>query len=242
MSYIQNYSQTFCDNCYLDPDYSRQDGINTNMSVKNCNFPKNMYTYFKKEVEPKKYINGYNILNPSVRSENIDKSFSVINSDKCKNSSCIGETYITDDPRLNHVLTGTLLQLDSPPQTTYTDINTLYTDKSLDSYGKYYKNYSDINAGYITYYIPNSIKDAYYEPIFSEKRKTTGILYKDPMDSLKSYYIRDDKNECDVISNTDNVAGNFGSSFLKDTLHHREDLMSKQMSKMNTQRYEPRWY
>ena len=125
MSYIQNYSQTFCDNCYLDPDYSRQDGINTNMSVKNCNFPKNMYTYFKKEVEPKKYINGYNILNPSVRSENIDKSFSVINSDKCKNSSCIGETYITDDPRLNHVLTGTLLQLDSPPQTTYTDINTL---------------------------------------------------------------------------------------------------------------------
>ena len=238
MNYSQPYPKSLCDGCTLNSEHViNSRGLPTNMSVKDCKFHEHNYMNFKNQIEPQ-YKKGYTVLNPSMLSEHIDKSFKIVTDPK---SSCGGISFISDDPRLNHVLTGDLIQLDNPPLNSTVNIDEINFNKELDGYGQNYKSYSDINAGQYTYYVTKDQEDAYYEPIFSEKRETKGVLFKDPMGSLKPYYIRNSDNKCDITSNDDNVSDNYGSSFSKDTNRHRADLISRQMSKMNTQRYAPRW-
>ena len=60
-----------------------------------------------------------------------------------------------------------------------------------------------------------------------------GTLYQDPMGAIKpqwNRYPQSTENSCD-----------WGTSFMKDSQFHREDILSLQMRKMNEQRYAPRW-
>ena len=137
---------------------------------------------------------------------------------------------------------GTKLQLDKPPFKCNIKIDNLNTDASLNNYGQRYKSYSDVNAGQIVYYVDDSIKDAYFEPLFSNKATAVGTLYQDPMSSMKPQWERfPDEKYNPILGNADNVAGGFQSSFLKDTQYFREDLLARQMRKRNEQRFETRW-
>jgi hypothetical protein len=194
---------------------------------------------FKVQPEPvTKY--GHIILNPGViGKDKFDKTFEAINVKNCPSSACIGTTYSNSDPRLYNQ-GGSRLQLDTPPLNSSVKLSSLTTDKSLNRYGQGYKLYSDINSGQILYYISKDREDTFYKPLFSREAIAVGTLYKDPMGSIKPHYDRvpvEQYNPTKLCGESDKYC----LSFMKDTQFHREDILSRQMSKQNRQRYEPRW-
>lgn len=243
---IHNYPKSSC-NCWEcgSNKYPKPTGPPTNMSARGCQFSEyydcNPKSVFKVKKVPDRQT-GRTILNPGVVSNNkFDPTFRVIDSKVCPGSSCTGITYSNSDPRLYNQ-GGTWLQLDRPPLTSVTKLNTLTTDKSLDGYGQCYKSYADINAGQCVYYISKNREDAFHEPIFNSKATSVGTMYKDPMGGMKPQYDRIPENQYDPILDNKACSDNDNcSSFLRDTQSHREDIMARQMRKRNEQRYAPRW-
>lgn len=245
---LHNYPKSSC-SCF-DCDKKKfkvPTGLPTNMSVPGCNFS-NYYEChskrpFKIHEEPKnKRVIGNYILNPDVYAKNkFDQTMKPINSDECPGSACPGTTYISGDPRLFDAPRSMLLQLDNPPLNSTPKLNTLYDNKKLDCYGQGYKSYSDVTAGQILYYVPHNLEDAFFEPLFSKKAYTVGTMYKDPMGSLKPQYDRVQFDNKDPLQNTCNIKNEYCLSWMDDSQAHREDILSKQMQKINQERYAPRW-
>ena len=222
-----------CSDCGVSLPVSDK-GYPTNMSVTNCNFSNcnNTGGIFKTQEEPV-VKQGRILLN---NTQGVNKlppeSFNVIDGKKCS-GACPGTTYINSDPRLYNAAAATWLQLDRPPLDSSLKLSSLNTDKSLNNYGQKYKSYADVNAGQILYYIEKDTEDAFYEPLYSTKAMVVGTLYQDPMGAIKpqwNRYPQSTENSCD-----------WGTSFMKDSQFHREDILSLQMRKMNEQRYAPRW-
>ena len=209
----------------------------TNMSIRHCKIPKNFDSHnkmlFRDGIEPEKK-NGYIYLNPSaMQSQYATDFFPVQSSSKVQ--------YRSNDPRLISASRGgDRLTLDNPPIDSQINLDKIYTDKNLNNYGKSYNTYSDIKAGQITYYIDKSIKDPFFSPLFSTPINSQGILYRDPMGSFKAQYEREPLNSNDPI-NTDKKYYKGGLSWIEDSQEHREDLLSKQMSKYNSQKWSSRW-
>lgn len=206
--------------------------MTTNMSIENCKIPYQLNNesriMFLSDNQPKKN-EGYVYLNPQALLNKYATDFK-INSEN---------QWVSQDPKLISGSRGDHLILDRPPIDGTIPLDQILTDKSLDNYGKSYKTYSDINAGHITYYIDNSIKDPFFKPIYSIPTHITGELYKDPMDSLKPQY---ERHFCfrDPI-NSQNCSYNGSLSWIQDSQEHREDLISKQMRKHNEQRWQNIW-
>ena len=216
--------------------YTKEKNIPTNMSTENCN---TSYCYyngkrFYQDIEPKNN-EGYTILNPDIIKNNKSKDFKPIYS---KNNN---EYYYSPDPRLIHVPYSERLILDFPPLTNNINSKNIETEETLDNYGQKYKDYSDINAGYITYYVNKKYTDAFYSPTFGSSANVYGTLYKDPMDSLKPQYNRESLKQNNVL-NTQRKSYDGCLSWINDSNNFREDLISKQMRKRNQERYEPRWF
>ena len=234
---IYNYpkSSCTCANCVHECSIDEK-GIPTNLSVRNCEVPSclevsNEYI-FKDKIEPRDE-SGWVTINPKTESTDLDPSFSQL-------KDCSENTWVGTDPRLKSVARGgSVLLLDRPPTTYNMNPEKVNTDKSLIDYGKNYKSYADIDAGQITYYIDNSTKDAFYSPVVTTSARTIGSLYKDPMGALKPHYERQPLIEVNHLETKRKSRG--GLTWMKDTDAHREDLMSRQMTKINQQRWEPRW-
>lgn len=214
-----------------------------NYPKSSCTFSKYYDCYnkrpFKVQTEPTRK-SGKILLNPGVVSDNkFDNTFNTINEKDCPGSACIGTTYLNSDPRL-YSQGGTWLQLDKPPLNSSTKLSTLTTDKSLDCYGQGYTSYADVNAGQCLYYISKDREDAFYEPIFSKKAHSVGTMYKDPMGSMKPQYDRIPYNPILDTKSCDDT-DEYCSSFIKDTMFHREDLIALQMRRHNQERFAPRW-
>ena len=264
---IYNYPKSSCE-CYNcnNKKYKIPEGVPTNMSVPGCKYSKYYDCYpkriFKIQEEPvnrdilftpKKLVannkensftgDGLFVLNKSLVEEFRDNpEFRAINSESCPSSSCRGVTYLNSDPRLFNAAGGTWLQLDRPPIETDTKLKDLVTDKSLDNYGQNYKSYNDVNAGQILYYIDRNLQDAFYEPIFSKKATAVGTMYKDPMGNMRPQYDRIPNQKYDpILGNPCDVSGEYCLSWMKDTQHHREDLLALQMRSSNETRFAPRW-
>lgn len=221
-------------------NYVFSEGVPTNMSVRNCDFPAYYECYdrkvFKKQIEPRN-IEGFVNLNPDAIRNQYDKSFSKIN---CQNT---GATfYGSSDPRLvSSFHNGQFLPLDKPPinggQIKLADI---YTDPTLQNYGKQYSSYMDVNAGDIVYYIDKSIQDAFYKPVYENNAYDTGVLYKDPMGSMKPQYLRQPVIGNNVL-NTKRENYQHGLSWMEDSNEQREDIIARQQLKNNQQKYSARW-
>ena len=148
----------------------------------------------------------------------------------------------TTDPRLMDVRRSMLLKLDRPPyRSTYflsngkitpQDDMTIY-DPEYTNYGRNYKTYDDITAGQITYYIDPSIQDAYFNPIFTIPSKVEGVLFKDPMGSLKPTYVRKEVMAPNQCYNP--------LSSIRDSAVYREDILAGQMAKMNQSKWSARY-
>ena len=217
--------------------YINDMGFPTNMSIRSCEIPRIFDTHnkmlFKDGIEPKKE-NGYIYLNPSAMQSKYATDFFPV-------QSRTKVQYRSNDPRLISASHGgDILTLDNPPIDSEISLDKIYTDKNLNNYGKSYNTYSDINAGQITYYIDKSIQDSFFSPLFSTPISSKGILYRDPMGAFKAQYERELFITNDPI-NTDKKYYKGGLSWIEDSQEHREDLLSKQMSKHNSQRWSPRW-
>ena len=248
---IYNYpkSSCVCAGCDKKPleEMLIMKGNPTNMSVTDCNFSDYFDCYpnhiIKTQQEPVSGKHGRVILNPGViGKDKYSRYYNTINAKKCPGSSCPGTTYLNSDPRLYNAMAATWMQLDSPPLESTPKLDTLSTDNSLNRYGQGYKSYADVNAGQILYYIDRQTEDAFYEPLYSTKAKAVGTLYQDPMGAIKPQWERFPNEKYDpILGNKYDINGYVGSSFMKDSQFHREDLLALQMRKHNETRYEPRY-
>lgn len=239
-----NYPESSC----LSYDCTNNDyphiykGVPTNLSVYNCKVPKYFNCYdnlpFKKNIEPENK-KGYYYLNPQVVLEKMPSmEFEKI---ECQNSiTDCKKGYISSDPRLIYSPYGTTMILDTVPMDSSIKLGDIYDDPRLKNYGRDYRTYSDISAGQISYYIDKSIEEPFFSPNFISSTEVKAELYKDPMSSIKPEYNRYPlKNDNPITSEKRKF--DYCLSWIQDSTEFREDLMSKQMSKHNEQRWEPRW-
>jgi hypothetical protein len=241
---IDNYPQSSC-NCYdcANKTYIfNNKGFPTNMSVRNNDFSKYYdcidEKLFKSQNEPRN-LKGFDYINPNTISKIYDKSFREI-SDPGANKE--GKVYTSSDPRLvspGHF--GEKIDLDRPPINGAVKLDEIYTDPNMKYYGQTYNTYSDINAGQIMYYIDKSIQDVEFEPLFTNNADVKGVIFKDPMGSMKPQYIRTPIIKTNLLDTKNNNYKDVGLSWMRDSHETREDLLSFKMGKYNEQRYEPRW-
>ena len=149
--------------------------------------------------------------------------------------------YLTNDPRLisgSH--NGQRLVLNTPPYTSTIKLANIYSDPNLNLYGQKYTDYGSINAGQITYYNDKSIEDAFYSPVFANSATVTGYDEKDPMSSVRPYYDRNPVVQPALLKTVGE--NNDQLTWLRDSGEFREDIISKQMRRINRQKYTARWF
>lgn len=135
-----------------------------------------------------------------------------------------GNSYISPDPRLYHAARYQTLALDTIPVTSSVQETEVYTDL-LDNHGGLYGNLSNIRAGHVVYYINDYFNTPLIPVNYSNtNREIDESLYKDPMDDVHPVYRR-------VNEPVGNWDGKRSTSFLRDTMEHREDLMNLQSRK-----------
>jgi len=203
-------------------------GVPSNMAVPNCDFKtlKSQNREFLSQTQPQN-ISGYTYLN-KLPSNNSD--FHPVKDGK---KTC----FTSVDPKLR-IKGGLSLILDQPPLDTYVALKDIYTDPSLNEYGKKYNSYNDITGGEFVYYIDKSIENAYSKPNFVTPAKVTGYLHQDPMDAILPTYERKPEYR-DPFAENDSYK--YCLSWMDDTMAHREDIMASQMSVRNSQKWSARW-
>lgn len=240
---IYDYPKSSC-NCYecTKKDYNFDThGMPTNMSVRNCQTPKLFECYdkapFRFDIEPRDK-KGIDVMNPQAMESKYSPDFQKIN---CPNAQGCNQTqYTSHDPRLFYTPYAQRLALDRPPIESSPKLSQLSTDKSLDNYGKNYTGYHDIDAGHIVYYINRERQDPFFSPLFTTSAYTYGTLYQDPMGAMKPVYTRTPLKYNNPLD-TQKKSYEGGLSWMQDSMSHREDLLSRQMWRINQERYEPRW-
>lgn len=244
---LYTYPQSSCEcyKCTNDAYNDPRQGPPNNLGVKdgysryfNCaeRLP------FKEGIEPKPLNPSdkpYFNINPKQTENKYDKTFIPVSCSKKCNGSEV--TYSSSDPRLVSVAHGgQILKLDRPPLTSEVKLANVY-DESMNAYGRsLYSNYYDINAGQIEYYIDRTQEDAFFQPNFSTSAQMVGTMYKDPMGAMKPQYDRYPIT-CSDHLNTKRKRYDGSLSWIRDSEEHRQDLLSRQMRKINEQRWSPRW-
>ena len=133
------------------------------------------------------------------------------------------------DPRLIDVMRGGVYQtLDTAPYTGDTLLKNIYNE-DLRNYGRNYTNYPSINAGQIRYYVDKDIVDPFFSPVSTIRSDVKTEMYVTPMTSFWPTYTK--------IPFTQDNRYISKQQFTRDTVSHREDLMARQMSVMNRQKF-----
>lgn len=175
--------------------------------------------------------NNYQIINP-----NFGLMYSPFIAVKCPEE---GRQYINKDPRLFDPLRNINMTLDRPPfqgdltdNYGYQQLQYVYDPRYIrQGYGRGFSTYKDIDAGQDMYYMStDSVNDAYFHPVFIIRNRTDKVLYRDPMSAIKPQFFRTPLTESLKYLSDDQYA--------RDTISFREDIMSRQMSKMNSQSYQ----
>jgi hypothetical protein len=259
---IYKYPQSSCDcfdckknlsNVEISTDQNHQNFTysTSNLSVKSCgpftsqysSDPlRNRFKCYNYEVSQEKTLpmekSGFTNLNP-----NMGLSFSpdFTSVDCASDSFCPGTTYVSKDPRLMDPRRAMQMQLDRPAYVGNIPLDDIY-DQKFKNYGKNYTDYSSINAGSINYYTDKSLDGPFFDPNFTIPAYETGIVYQDPMSNINGMYSYTPKTPFNPMERTQEQMTEYGClSFLNDTGYQREDIMSKQMSTINKQRYQTRW-
>ena len=130
------------------------------------------------------------------------------------------------NPKLRDVVRDIHTKLDRPSTTGSLPLCRIYDSPLLDNYTPY-----NVNNGQITYYVDNSIKDAFYRPVYELPGHTVPYPYTDPMTSEKPHY---------SLVHTNQDVFNFSRlSSLNDSTFHRENLIASQQAKYNQTRITP---
>ena len=242
---IDNYPKSSCPcfNC-CGTNFESRGGTPSNLAVANCHVDSLYDCYdarpFRRDIEPDPEKNEIRLLNPQVYLNNFDKSWGRFPKQCVEGYDCCpGTLYWGDDPTLIDVPRGERIPLDRPPLTDNVKMADVYSP-ALTRYGKDYTTYSDISAGMITYYVDRRIEDPFFSPNFVTAASMDAAVWKDPMGAMKPQYERRPLRCNDPIRSQKDTY-EYGLSWMDDTTAHRQDLMAKQMSKRNQERWEPRW-
>ena len=191
---------------------------------------------FKQTQEPHPRSGGY-WFNPQAYKE--APGFKAFNCTNYPNT-----VYTAYDPRLLNSMTADIIALDRPPTESTVRLADVYNE-DLRGYGKNYKDYKDISAGQITYYIDKSIEDPYFSPVFEISSYVEGQVYQDPMNSIKPAYYRQPLVSSDPLKN--NMRNFSKLTSINDSTSFRENIMGGTsnagglMATMNRQKYSARW-
>jgi hypothetical protein len=152
----------------------------------------------------------------------------------CSNGWVYENPLTYDAPRAQRLV------FDRPTYTGQVNVGNVCQDEiyspAYSDYGKGYKNYMDINAGQIQYYLNGNGVDAYTSPVFSTPSTVSTRLFVDPMRIVKPQYDRQPLTPYSWKQPYDGC-----DSATHDTLEFRQDLMARQMRKRNQQTWEYRW-
>ena len=244
---VYMYPKSSCD-CYQCTyrKFEFPKGKPTNLSVPDCKVSDHFECYdrhtISTHIEPQDK-SGISYINPEVYSKSYSQSFAIqpncYKGDSC--NTCPEIQFGSWDPRTWSATHNQYLTFDRPPLESTPKLKNIY-DKDMKGYGQSYGTYNDITAGNIIYYTDKSREDAYYKPLFSQPVEVSTNLYQDPMGAIKPEYPRTIPYENPMTSPSCDVGENeYCLSFIKDTQRHREDILSAQMAKRNSQRWMPRW-
>lgn len=232
-------------------DLTLKDKLPNNLSMNGCNDPRNPcspsfpYNCFDKGLYNR---SEQPALCPKDKLTNINTvgtryscGFTEVICPTGSNSACEdAPTYMAQDSRLFDLARAQWLKLDRPPLDGEAAVGNVKKDEIYSTlfgnYGKKYCNYNSINAGQIQYYIDSSIEDAYFNPIFTERANVEHVIFVDPMESVKPQY-----NRTPIFQYSISDHRGEGDSYTADSLWFREDIMSRQMRKMNQQKYSARY-
>lgn len=171
-----------------------------------------------------------------------DPRYTVLNEDfgltyaqdfyECKNTPCENKGYTSADPRLIDTARAQKLTLDRPPYEGSVKSWKIY-DKDLENYGKNYKNYTDIHAGQIQYYVDKELDEPLYKPNFIIRSNVESQIFKDPMGGTMFQYTRQpltvNKNEISDYQ------------FDRDQMSYREDILSSYGNQINKNDWSMTW-
>lgn len=142
-------------------------------------------------------------------------------------SGC-GVTYLNDARLVDAARGSAPLALDQPALVGSIPLGEI-EDVNLSNYDMCAPNAS-LNNGQIQYYLDNTTKDAFYEPVFGLKSKVYREDWVTPMGDYKPQFTRKPvQDECFSCL-----------SFINDTSFQREDIMSLQQRAFNATRFGPR--
>ena len=181
---------------------------------------------------------GYKILNPKL----VQKKYK--NSDFDKINFLGSDAYITSIPDgsvKSSFHDGQYTIVDVPYRDSGVDLNQLgniYND-DFKGYRTTYQNYDQIEGGDITYYVDKQNAVPFISPLFSSDFNSTSVLYKDPMGGVHPVYIRRPNKPTNKITGRNTFE--FGLSWVEDTNEHREDMMARNLQKINKNRWDTRW-
>ena len=166
-----------------------------------------------------------------------EKAYQKTNTEYC------GKGYIGCNPILVDAPRAQRLVLDRPNYTGEMCVGDVPKDDiysaEISKIGKGATSYEDLYGGQIQYYVAPGTSDPYFEPIFVTPAFVEHTLFRDPMGVVRPEYKRVSLkpyawSECSTDRDCD--------SFTHDTLEFRQELMEKQMRKINEQKYDTRWY
>jgi len=235
-----SYPQSSCDSYLFPPESLSTVGPETNLGIRNINTKAFLHTdrqSLGSKIGPDPNAKGDVILNPQVRDENLAKDFFPVT---CSLSGCDHIQYASEDPRLVNAAVPMTLTLNQPPATSSVSNQDIYSP-SLNNYGQNYKQYSDISAGQITYYIDDSIKAPFHSPNFTNQAVVSAQMYQDPMGGLKPQYTRSPIVKPPPVGSLRNCYEGC-LSWIEDSQNQREEIMSTQISKSNNHKYSARWF
>ena len=134
-------------------------------------------------------------------------------------------TFTSLDPRMTDVMRGERMTLNEPVFD-----STFYDKERRENiiHAQTYSSYNDITSGEIFYYTDDYFEQPYFSPIFQLRSQIHPNIFQDPMGSLKPQYNRYTIPTSKYISEY---------SFDQDQMSFREDIMSRQMRKMNESKY-----
>ena len=240
---INLYPKTSCPCSDVPKNYKiPKNSIKSNLSINGCKPPPFFETYdrleFNRDIQPKNKVGKYE-LNPQAYTNKIVPDFGMV---PCKTaSSCPTPSWMSWDPLLFSNTRVNYTPLDRPPTYGQVRMKNIYKDGYTYDNALGYQTYDKIGDGDITYYIDESIQDAFYHPVFSEPAEEQSQLFIDPMGGIKPEYNRKPIINTENPTTTKQSCYPYSLSFIQDSQSQREDLMSLQTRKMNQTKWSARW-
>ena len=156
-----------------------------------------------------------------------------------------GTGYISGNPLTYDAPRAIRSVFDRPNYTGKVNVSNTCSDEiykpMYDAYGKQkYDKYSDINTGSIQYYVDRNDTTPYTSPNFTANSIVKSRFFIDPNGNTLPTYDRQNLQECSSNQNKDCVYPNCLSD-TNDQLVFREDIMSRQMRKMNQENWSYRY-